>query len=158
MTISPIGLNAAAPATGASASLTQSSATATETGSRVGAEQVSVKFAPGSDAASPFQQVGSTVVSKLKDFEASRAGRNAAMSKMNAGPATAIETAKTQLLDGPASRSLTSSGGQSVKGGSMADDAMTAMTRTFDYAIETQLIVKTGSQLSTSASSLMRGQ
>jgi len=166
VTISPIGLNAAAPATGASATLTQNSATsaagvsatATQVGSRVGAEQVAVKFAPSSGAASPFQQVGSTVVSKLKDFEASRAGRNAAMTKMNAGPATAIETAKSQLLDGPASRSLTSGASQSVSGGGKADDAMTAMTRTFDYAIETQLIVKTGSQLSTSASSLMRGQ
>lgn len=168
MTITPIGPNAAAPANGASTALTQSPATpaagasatamATQAGSRVGAEQVAVKFAPGSDAASPFQQVGSTVVSKLKDFEESRAGRNAAMTKMDAGPATAIESAKSQLLDGPASRSLTGDSAQSVKGGTMADDAMTAMTRTFDYAIETQLIVKTGSQLSTSASSLMRGQ
>jgi len=133
-------------------------ATATHAGSRVGAEQVAVKFAPGSDTSSPFQQVGSTVVSKLKDFEASRAGRNAAMSKMSAGPATAIETAISQLLDGPASRSLTNSAPQSANGGAKADDAMAAMTRTFDYAIETQLIVKTGSQLSTSASSLMRGQ
>jgi len=126
---------------------------------RAGTEQVSVKFSPASANAGPLDRVGAGVVSKLKDLEASRANRSQAMSGMQAGPANPVDIAKAELLAGPASQSLaTSAGSAPAANGPHSNQAISAMTRTFDYAIETQLIVKTGSQISTSASSLMRGQ
>ncbi len=152
MTISPVGLNPASAAASSVSNVSQSAVTANS-------DQVAVKFAPSNGAASPLEQVGSSVMDKLKDFEASRANRNAAMHQIHAGPASAVDTAKADLLAGPASQSMKPLDGSAAAGGAnQPDRAITAMTRTFDYAIETQLIVKTGSQLSTSASSLMRGQ
>lgn len=151
MTITPIGLNPASSAATTAANASQAAV-------RASSDQVAVKFAP-STGASPLEQVGSTMMDKLKNFEANRMERNAAMRQVHAGPASAVETAKADLLDGPASRSMKAMDASSSMGaGGQSDHAITAMTRTFDYAIETQLIVKTGSQLSTSASSLMRGQ
>ena len=151
MTITPVGLN---PASSSATAMT----TAAQSTMRASSEQVAIKFAPSNGASSPLEQVGSSVMDQLKNFEASRASRNAAMQRMNAGPASAIDTAKSELLSGPASQSMRASDASSTGQAQEADRAITAMTRTFDYAIETQLIVKTGSQLSTSASSLMRGQ
>ncbi len=153
MSISPIGLNPAvsAAATGGS--------TLSLPASRLGAEQVSVQFTPAANSGGPLDRVGASVVSKLKDLEASRADRSQAMNGIQAGPANPVDIAKSELLAGPASQSLSTSGMPSAgSGGTTADGAISAMTRTFDYAIETQLIVKTGSQISTSASSLLRGQ
>lgn len=152
MTISPIGANPASAAASAASNVSQSALPANS-------DQVAVKFAPSNGATSPLEQVGSSVMDKLKNFEASRANRNAAMHQIHAGPASAVDTAKADLLAGPASQSMRpTDGSAAMDGASQPDRAITAMTRTFDYAIETQLIVKTGSQLSTSASSLMRGQ
>lgn len=152
MTITPIGTDPASTAAIAGGNLAQ-------TATRGGSENISVSFSPAGERTGPLDQVGSSMVSKLKGLEAARADRSSAMSGMQAGPASPIDTAKAQLLDGPASRSLsTQSMSMTASSGGETDMAMSAMTRTFDYAIETQLIVKTGSQLSTSASSLMRGQ
>ena len=151
MTISPVGLNSVSPAISGAGNAVQSAVNAAN-------DQMAVKFAPSSGAASPLEQVGSTMLDKLKDFEASRNQRNAAMTRMDAGPASAIDSAKAELLAGPASQSMKTTEASATSANPQADNAITAMTRTFDYAIETQLIVKTGSQLSTSASSLMRGQ
>jgi len=150
--ISPVGPSSAAPAASGAGNLANLA-------TRASSDQMSVKFSPSLGASTPLEQVGSTVMDKLKNFEESRMSRNAAMRHMDAGPASAVESAKAGLLDGPASASMRSSNASpSVSQSTQADHAMEAMTRTFDYAIETQLIVKTGSQLSTSASSLMRGQ
>ena len=153
MIITPVGPN---PATSTASSI----ANAAQSTVQANSEQVAVKFAPSTGTASPLEQVGSTMMSKLKNFEASRANRNVAMQQVHAGPASAIDSAKAGLLSGPASQSMKAGDASSSAPASdfQADRAITAMTRTFDYAIETQLIVKTGSQLSTSASSLMRGQ
>jgi len=151
LTISPVGLNPASASASGPSAVAQSP-------TRASADPVAIKFAPVTGAASPLEQVGSSVMAQLKNFEASRMNRNAAMQQMHAGPASAIQSAKAELLAGPASQSMKASGAPSLAADTQADRAMTAMTRTFDYAIETQLIVKTGSQLSTSASSLMRGQ
>ena len=153
MTITPVGLNPAvsAPASGG--------ANVAQAATRAGTEQVSVKFSPALDGAGPLDRVGTGMVSKLKDLEASRASRSQAMKNVHAGPANPVDIAKSELLGGPASQSLSvSSNSAPGMSASHSDHAMAAMTRTFDYAIETQLIVKTGSQISTSASSLMRGQ
>ncbi len=150
MTITPIGPNSAAS--------TANAASAAQTATRAGNEQVAVKFSPATDNAGPLDRVGSGVVSKLKDLEASRAMRSEAMIGTQAGPANPIDVAKSELLAGPASHSLVSTSGMSTAATPESNLAISAMTRTFDYAIETQLIVKTGSQISTSASSLMRGQ
>lgn len=113
---------------------------------------VTVQFGAGS--AGPLDQVGSGVMSVLKNFEASRSSKSQAMSGMIEGPANPVDAAKEQLISGPAS----SDGLKPASSGQGVDMAMRAMTRSFDYAIETQLIVKTGSQISTSANSMMRGQ
>jgi len=153
LTISPVGLN---PAASSAASGVNSVAQSTV---RASGDQVAVKFAPSSGVSSPLEQVGSTMLEKLKNFEATRAGRNASMRQAHAGPASAIDSAKADLLAGPASQSMKASDAPTAANADhRSDRAITAMTRTFDYAIETQLIVKTGSQISTSASSLMRGQ
>lgn len=154
MTITPVGLNPAVSANAAGAG------NASQPAIRAGSEEVSVKFSPASGNAGPLDRVGSGMVSKLKDLEATRASRSQAMSTINAGPANPVDVAKAELLAGPASQSLSISkaSGPASASGAQADQAISAMTRTFDYAIETQLIVKTGSQISTSASSLMRGQ
>jgi len=150
VTITPVGLNPAVSSSG--------STNLAQVATRAGNEQVSVKFSPSADSAGPLDRVGSGVVSKLKDLEASRATRSQAMSSVHAGPANPVDIAKSELLAGPASQSFASSGMPPAMANTEADQAVSAMTRTFDYAIETQLIVKTGSQISTSASSLMRGQ
>lgn len=141
MTITPITVAPGAVAADSSAVSARSSS-----------GEVTVRFAPG-ETSGPLDKVGAGVMSTLKNFEAHRAARSKAVAGVVQGPATAIDAAKTELL-GPASVGGMRSG---EKAGTV-DNALQAMTRSFDYAIETQLIVKTGSQLSTSASSLMRGQ
>lgn len=145
MTITPIG-----PASAEGAQLVPAKSTQGD---------VSVRFAPG-ETGGPLDRVGSSVVTGLKNFEASRSAKAQAMSSINAGPASAIDAEKARLVSGPASASGTHASAPAGGAGEdrRVDHALTAMTRSFDYAIETQLIVKTGSQLSTSASSLMRGQ
>lgn len=132
----------------------------TNVATRAGGEPLSVSFAPGTgQAAGPLDRVGDGIVSTLKGLEAARADRAKAMTSVQSGPANLVEAAKSELLAGPASKSLiaeTRANASAANG--HTDQALSAMTRSFDYAIETQLIVKTGSQLSTSASSLMRGQ
>lgn len=118
---------------------------------------VTVRFAPGEESG-PLDRVGSSVMSSLKKFEATRAARSSAVSSVTQGPASAVDAAKAELLSGPASARGIAGAPPAAGGDQRVDHALTAMTRSFDYAIETQLIVKTGSQLSQSTSSLMRGQ
>ena len=129
--------------------------------SSVSPSGTSVTFAPPGAAAGesgPLGNLGSGLVDRLKAFEQTRSAQRSAMSGMGGGPANPVDLAKTELLSGPASVRPTAGPEIAPAGGSGVDQAMNAMTRSFDYAIETQLIVKTGSQLSTTASSLMRGQ
>lgn len=150
MTITPVGPNPAQAGAGVG--------TSTQMTAGGGSEAISIKFAPAGEQAGPLDRVGQSVISKLKNFESSRASRTQAMVGMQAGPANPVDIAKAELLAGPASKSLSAQTGSGMAPAGESDKALSAMTRTFDYAIETQLIVKTGSQLSTSASSLMRGQ
>ena len=124
------------------------------------ANRVTISFAPPSQTATPMDRIGSGLLDTLRNFESTRAAKRESMSATQGGPASPVAMAKEDLLAGPASiRPAT--GGEAASGireSMSVEDALGAMTRSFDYAIETQLIVKTGSQFSTSASSLMRGQ
>ena len=123
-------------------------------------DSVKISFSPPTAANSPIDKLGSGVLDTLRSFEQTRASKRESMSAAQGGPASPVSAAKSELLAGPASirpaagGDVASSAPESVS----VDDAVNAMTRSFDYAIETQLIVKTGSQFSSSASSLMRGQ
>ena len=124
------------------------------------AEAVTIEFAPPARANSPIQQLGGGIMDSLRNLEQTRAAKRDAMGQMGNGPASPLDAAKREFLSGPASI-RPASGQAMVETGQKSagvEDAVGAMTRSFDYAIETQLIVKTGSQLSSSASSLMRGQ
>jgi hypothetical protein len=123
-------------------------------------ESVTIEFSPPSRTTSPMGKIGNGLIDTLRNFEETRSANRKAMNGVGVGPASSVDVAKSELLAGPASI-RPASGGDGV--GKPAeplgfDQAVGAMTRSFDYAIETQLIVKTGSQLSSSASSLMRGQ
>jgi len=125
-------------------------------------QQVQISFAPPTSdtTATPMGQLGSGLIDTMRNFEQMRSARRDSMSSAHNGPASPIDSAKQELLSGPASIRPASGGeiAQQAPAEVNFDDAVSAMTRSFDYAIETQLIVKTGSQFSTSASSLMRGQ
>ncbi len=107
-----------------------------------------------------MDRIGSGILDTLRNFEQSRAAKRESMSMAQGGPASPVAAAKEELLSGPASIRPSSGGEIAAKPAESVgfDEAVGAMTRSFDYAIETQLIVKTGSQFSSSASSLMRGQ
>lgn len=155
MTITPVGLEAV---TSKSAVQTQGTMTS-QASARTDSGEIPVRFAPGEGHTGPLDRVGAGVISKLKQFEAQRMERSKAMSKMSDGPASAVDAAKAELLSGPANSSGTHGPSPATaSSASRVEDAVSAMTRSFDYAIETQLIVKTGSQLSASATSMMRGQ
>jgi len=122
--------------------------------------QVSISFEPPAASNTPMDRLGSGLLDTLRDFEQTRSSKRDSMSQAQGGPASPISMAKDELLSGPASIRPAAGGDIAAKPADPIgfDDAVDAMTRSFDYAIETQLIVKTGSQFSTSASSLMRGQ
>ncbi len=124
--------------------------------------KVHISFAPTSTAANatPMDRIGSSLIDTLRDFEKTRATQRDAMGTAQGGPASPVTVAKDELLSGPATVRPASGESLSTQPAEAVgfDDAVTAMTRSFDYAIETQLIVKTGSQFSSSAASLMRGQ
>ena len=151
MSITPVGLNPTMP-----------SPAGLQTGKPVSAQSgvgdVSVTFSDRADKAGPLSRVGEGMVDKLKQFEARRSASANAMSHMQPGPASPVDIAKSELLSGPASMSMRAESPGMAAAEMETDGAVAAMTRSFDYAIETQLIVKTGSQMSSSASSLMRGQ
>lgn len=125
-------------------------------------KQATISFEPSaaSGSSSPIGQVGSGVMDLLRNFEETRSSSRVAMDGAQGGPASPIAMAKDELLAGPASVRPAAGGEISAipAEGINHEDAIAGMMRSFDYAIETQLIVKTGSQFSTSASSLMRGQ
>ena len=126
-----------------------------------GSGQVRISFEPPAGGANtPMDRIGSGIVDTLRNFEQSRTAKRESMSMAQGGPASPVSMAKQELLSGPASVRPASGGELSAKPTEAVgfDEAVGAMTRSFDYAIETQLIVKTGSQFSSSASSLMRGQ
>jgi len=122
--------------------------------------QVRISFEPPVGANAPMDQIGSGILDTMRNFEQSRVNKRESMSMAQGGPASPVSAMKQELLAGPASI-RPASGGEFTSVSTEpvgVEDAISAMTRSFDYAIETQLIVKTGSQFSTSASSLMRGQ
>ncbi len=123
-------------------------------------QPVTIEFAPPSKTSTPMGQIGNGLVDTLRNFEETRSANRKAMSNVGVGPASSLDVAKSELLSGPASIRPSSGVNTAVNAPEPLgfDQAVGAMTRSFDYAIETQLIVKTGSQLSSSASSLMRGQ
>jgi len=123
-------------------------------------EAVKISFSPPTASSTPMDKIGSGVLDTLRNFEQTRAAKRDSMNVVHGGPASSVSMAKNELLAGPASIRPASGGevASAVPESASVDDAVNAMTRSFDYAIETQLIVKTGSQFSTSASSLMRGQ
>ena len=122
--------------------------------------QVKISFAPPTETRTPMDRIGSGLLDTLRNFEQTRLAKRDAMSTTQGGPASPVALAKDELLAGPAS--VRPASGSDLAGNPAqpmgVEDALGAMTRSFDYAIETQLIVKTGSQFSSSASSLMRGQ
>jgi len=122
--------------------------------------QVNISFEPPAASNAPMDRIGSGILDTLRNFEQSRAAKRESMSMTQGGPASPIAAAKQELLSGPASVRPASGGELASQPAKEVgfDEAVGAMTRSFDYAIETQLIVKTGSQFSSSASSLMRGQ
>jgi len=123
-------------------------------------DTVKISFSPPSTSTTPMDKLGSGVMDTLRNFEQTRAAKRDSMGSVQGGPASSVSMAKSELLSGPASIRPASGGdvASAAPESVSVDDAVNAMTRSFDYAIETQLIVKTGSQFSTSASSLMRGQ
>lgn len=125
----------------------------------VGKQGVEISFQPQLQSNTPMSQIGSGIMDTLRNFEQTRVDNREAMKGAGVGPASSLDSAKAELLSGPAS--IQPASGTQAPGPASNigyDDAVSAMTRSFDYAIETQLIVKTGSQFSSSASSLMRGQ
>jgi len=149
-------------AAGASSSMQRASDAAMQNpaGSASGTNQVNISFSPPTETNTPIDRLGSGLMDTLRDFEKTRSAKRDSMSNAQGGPASPVASAKSELLSGPASIRPSSGGDLSAKPTEAVgfDDAVGAMTRSFDYAIETQLIVKTGSQFSSSASSLMRGQ
>ncbi len=123
-------------------------------------ESVTIEFAPPSRTTTPMGKIGNGLIDTLRNFEETRSANRKAMSGAGVGPASSVDIAKSELLAGPASVRPAAGGNEVARPAEPLgfDQAVSAMTRSFDYAIETQLIVKTGSQLSSSASSLMRGQ
>lgn len=121
---------------------------------------VEISFEPASRSSTPMSKLSNGVIDTLRNFEQTRADNRLAMQNAGAGPASSMSVAKDEMLSGPASirPSGSSMSAEEAAKPVSTTDAVSAMTRSFDYAIETQLIVKTGSQFSTSASSLMRGQ
>ncbi len=122
--------------------------------------EVEVQFSPPSKSAAPMSQLSNGLLDSLRNFEQTRAQNRDAMQSTGTGPASSIAAAKSEMLGGPANIRPASGDALNVKPVESPgfDEAVQAMTRSFDYAIETQLIVKTGSQFSSSAASLMRGQ
>ncbi len=122
--------------------------------------EIEIQFSPPSRSAAPMNQLSSGLLDSLRNFEQTRAENRSAMQGAGVGPASSMASAKSEMLSGPANIRPVS--GDAIKMQSAEtpgfDQAVEAMTRSFDYAIETQLIVKTGSQFSSSAASLMRGQ
>lgn len=129
-------------------------------GTNPASDPVKISFSPPVASDTPIDKLGSGVLDTLRGFEQTRASKRESMSLAQGGPASPVSAAKSELLAGPAS--IRPAAGGEVSNAAPAsvsvDDAVNAMTRSFDYAIETQLIVKTGSQFSSSAASLMRGQ
>lgn len=119
---------------------------------------VKITFAPPSSTASPMDQLGAGILDRLRAFEKTRAASQNSLNGVTGGPASVVESAKAELLGGPARSSMIAGGNSVAQTGDPLEQATTAMMRSFDYAIETTLVVKTGSQVSSSANSLLRGQ
>lgn len=130
---------------------------APQPGSRVSREGVIVEFSPASEAHAPFSAMQSAVAGGLTSFERARNEAETA-SRSVSGPATSLDAARQALMPGPAA---IRPGGAEIaanEGGFDFAKALTSMARTFDYAVETQLIAKTGAQFTSSLNTLSRGQ
>lgn len=98
----------------------------------------------GPSAGSSPAQIGSDLMQRLDGFiERSRRYSDSARTDLPAGP---VSSGPSQAPAAPR-----------VGDGQMAQLA-NALTRTFDYAIETQMVVRGATQISGSANTLIRGQ
>ena len=126
-------------------------------------EATQVRFSPESGSASPLDQIGSDIAGTLRSY-ADRRTEFKEATREPAGPASVLESVKSELLAGPASLSPAAGADFAAPNaeGPARDmqftDAMEAMARTFDHAIETQLIVQSSAKVSSSATSLLRAQ
>lgn len=109
-------------------------------------------------ATGPMETVSSGVLDSLEAVARRRA-------EMRAGGATspesALQAARESLLPGPAElRPRIGEGPAAMSGPEVMSprDAISALSDTFDYAIETHVVVKSISQFSSSANSLLKTQ
>ncbi len=175
MTISPAAVSfdpqAAAPAAMTSA---QSLSVAFQPGAaQAGAAPAAASGSAGGSAA-PLDSIGADLAKRLEAFDKTRAdarkAADAASRDLAQGPAAgggakaqaAYAQARAELAAGPASLRVggaqTPSPGAAAANSGLYDRAFEAMRQSFDYAIETQMVVKTGSQFASSLNTLMRGQ
>ncbi|MDD2868176.1 hypothetical protein [Neomegalonema sp.] len=125
--------------------------------------------APGA----PLSSLGSDLAQRLEAFDKTRldsrkasvaAAKDLAQGPASAGPSgeAAYARARAELAAGPASLRAGAAGspspGAAAANSGLYDRAFDAMRQSFDYAIETQMVVKTGSQFASSLNQLMRGQ
>ncbi len=132
--------------------------TATVTSSSSAGPAPTVIVSPG-PANGPMKTMSDGVVDSLKAVAERRAEIRAAHT--DASPEAALNAARDALLPGPAElRPMTSEGPASAaperKIG--VEDAMRLLADTFDYAVETQVVVKSVSEMSKSANSLLKTQ
>lgn len=177
MTVSPVSVSAAFDPQAAAARRPASAASTS-------AQSLSVAFQPPSGAsaaasvgdraqsAAPLGSLGADLAQRLEAFDKtrleSRKAAEIASRDLSPGPASggganaAYEKARAELAAGPASLRVgaaqTPSPGAAAANSGLYDRAFDAMRQSFDYAIETQMVVKTGSQFASSLNQLMRGQ
>ncbi|WP_018633167.1 hypothetical protein [Neomegalonema perideroedes] len=170
MTIAPVSFNPQAAASPA-ASLTSAQGLSVAFQPQQGAGPQSASGAQSS--AAPLSSLGSDLAQRLEAFDKtrldSRKASEAAAKDLAQGPASAgtsgeaaYAKARAELAAGPASlragAAQTTSPGAAAANSGLYDRAFDAMRQSFDYAIETQMVVKTGSQFASSLNQLMRGQ
>ncbi len=171
MTISPAAVSfdpqAAAPAA-------MTSAQSLSVAFQPGAAQAGAAPAAANGSAAPLDSIGADLAKRLEAFDKTRAdsrkAAEAASRDLAQGPAAgggakaqaAYAQARAELAAGPASLRVggaqTPSPGAAAANSGLYDRAFEAMRQSFDYAIETQMVVKTGSQFASSLNTLMRGQ
>lgn len=179
MTISPVSASFDPQASAASALQAAQQAAG---GAMTSAQGLSVAFQPqqsgaaigvgSGQSAAPLDSLGADLAKRLEVYDKtrldSRKAAEVAAKDLSQGPAgggganAAYEKARAELSAGPASLRVggaqTPSPGAAAANSGLYDRAFDAMRQSFDYAIETQMVVKTGSQFASSLNQLMRGQ
>ncbi len=170
MTIAPVSFNPQAAASPVSATSAQGLSVAFQPQQAAG---LSGAHGAAQNSAAPLPSLGSDLAQRLEAFDKtrleSRKASEAAAKDLAQGPASsgssgeaAYAKARAELAAGPASlragAAQTPSPGAAASNSGLYDRAFDAMRQSFDYAIETQMVVKTGSQFASSLNQLMRGQ